>query len=197
MATTLKRLDNLDGFILSGEKINEDDWRRPTIGFGFFEFKPRITMMSNREEPIGVEEWRKNITNYELNTNGAGIFIEAFISILEKGDDGFFTATLTEQKFEDGVYIKGETVSVGSLTVGIEKGIAFIRGANTVHNIMFKFGNPFRVAFKNPDNTSFSKSKISILDALGKFKAIRNTIPIMQVKYSERKEKLRLERGNK
>jgi hypothetical protein len=180
---------NLDGFTLTGKKAVDSAWRNPSFGFGYYNYRPRITFMRNKVEPIGSTGWRDNIVNYELDTNGMGIFIEGVEQIIASKEDGEISVEVHETKFENGRYVRGETMVVGTVKFAVKEGVALMQLTTTVDDVVFIFGNTFRTLFYGKDGVKMSIEQKSKLDALAKFKGFKASIPLVQMEYTMSKQK--------
>jgi len=170
---------NFNGFTLSGKKLSDSDWRKPTISFGFYNYKPSLTIRWNVKEPIGKAEWKENITTFKLDVNGIGIFAQKALTICNNGEDNKFTAIVKESKFlEDGTYVPNEFITTGSISFMFMDGHASLLVQTTKRSQIFDFGNVFRIDFKDRDDSDLDISKE---DAIAKMGMILDSVNNVQL----------------
>ena len=140
-----------DKLTLTGKK-HEDDWRNPTLKFGFMNYDPVIKVAFNKEEPITKGDWQHNLLNISLDVNTFHIFCYTALDLLEEGEPkSAFTTQVVGTKKVQGVYVQGENETKGIITFGLgNTGVVFIMIEDIIgRKIRFTFKKPVRAGFSS------------------------------------------------
>ena len=142
--------DTLDGLILTGEKVREDAFKKPSLIPGFRNGEPRITTYFNITDSVGNREMtRKESLYLEPDFNAIMIFIKHAEEIWIKDDDNEGHMIVMGSKFtEDGEYT-GEQEVKGVIIYGKKKGVCYLKTETPAGmGAYFPFRKPHKANFK-------------------------------------------------